>query len=307
MKSFLSKNAVKRLMQLILGKVSEKEELMEEIGSDEVELLYKYEIAPEGELANWEHSLDDDTNVASLSKYIGTQENVIVYDKYRYNGKLYDTKLTDLKFSDSSKTTMKTFRVCDNVTEEFSQYKLGNVFMNCKSVKSIDFGSNFDLTGVYSLNSMFYMCTALETLDISGFILPNNDENILDDICNMFGWCTNLKTLILPKDPDQFYTGNVTRMIDTFNECSSLTNLNLTIFNTSSVTNMSGLVQYSTSLQSVDLSSFDTSKVTNMSYMFSNCTNLKKILVGDGWDTSAVTENTDMFTGCGVQEVTYVS
>ena len=33
--------------------------------------------------------------------------------------------------------------------------------------------------------------------------------------------------------------------------------------------------------------------------MFYRCNNLKTIYVGDGWNTAAVTNSTDMFFGCG--------
>ena len=64
------------------------------------------------------------------------------------------------------------------------------------------------------------------------------------------------------------------------------------------------------SLTSLDLSSFNTSKVTDMSYMFSDyCSNLHTIYVGNGWSTAAVTNSDRMFYYCsnlvGGQGTTY--
>ena len=52
-----------------------------------------------------------------------------------------------------------------------------------------------------------------------------------------------------------------------FNDCSSLTSLDLSNFNTSQVTNMGYMFKYCSSLNSLDLSSFSMSKVTFSSNM----------------------------------------
>ena len=63
-------------------------------------------------------------------------------------------------------------------------------------------------------------------------------------------------------------------MLNMFNNCTSLTSLDLSNFNTSAVTNMSSMFNGCTSLTSLDISNFNTSAVTNMAYMFNGCTNL---------------------------------
>ena len=57
--------------------------------------------------------------------------------------------------------------------------------------------------------------------------------------------------------------------------------------NTSEATSMSYMFDGS-EFTTLDLSHFNTSKVTDMSGMFRNCTSLRAIIVGDGWDTSAI-------------------
>jgi surface protein len=49
-----------------------------------------------------------------------------------------------------------------------------------------------------------------------------------------------------------------------FNQCSSLTSLDLSNFNTSNVNNMSGMFSQCSSLTSLDLSNFNTSNVKDM-------------------------------------------
>ena len=59
--------------------------------------------------------------------------------------------------------------------------------------------------------------------------------------------------------------------------------------NTSEATSMSLMFDES-EFTTLDLSHFNTSKVTEMYWMFRNCTSLKAIIVGDGWDTSAISD-----------------
>ena len=61
-----------------------------------------------------------------------------------------------------------------------------------------------------------------------------------------------------------------------FDDCSSLTNINLSNFNTQNVTNMSYMFYDCYSLTNINLSNFNTQNVTDMSYIFSGCKSLKK-------------------------------
>lgn len=72
----------------------------------------------------------------------------------------------------------------------------------------------------------------------------------------------------------------------------------LQYLNTSEVTNMEWMFNNCSSLTSLDLSKFDTSKVTDMNTMFCGCSSLKTINVGDGWTTENVTNSSSMFSNC---------
>ena len=61
-----------------------------------------------------------------------------------------------------------------------------------------------------------------------------------------------------------------------FDNCSSLTTINLSNFNTQNVTNMSFMFYHCSSLTNINLSNFNTQNVTNMRDMFYNCYNLEK-------------------------------
>lgn len=70
---------------------------------------------------------------------------------------------------------------------------------------------------------------------------------------------------------------NITNMGSMFQDCSSLTSLDLSNFDTSNVKNMSYMFYGCYKLTSLNLSSFDTSKVTSMSSMFSECDSLTSL------------------------------
>ena len=93
-------------------------------------------------------------------------------------------------------------------------------------------------------------------------------------------------------------TDRVTTMNGMFQNCSSLTFINMVNFNTSNVTDMSAMFFGCSSLTRLNVSNFDVSKVTNMSEMFYGCTALTNILCNDDWNSSVLQEDDRMFSGC---------
>ena len=112
---------------------------------------------------------------------------------------------------------------------------------------------NVDTSNVTDMNSMFYGCSSLISLDLSGF----NTSNVTNMSC-MFGNCSNLTSL----DLSGFSTSNVTNMLMMFDCCSNLTQL--------------------------DLSSFDTGNVTNVTQLFFRCIKINVIYVGNKWNMQKV-------------------
>ena len=109
----------------------------------------------------------------------------------------------------------------------------------------------------------------------------------------MFDNCSSLTSI----DLSGFDTSKVTSMGSMFNGCSSLASIDLSSFDTSKVTNMSYMFNGCSSLASIDLSGFDTSQVTNMYIMFYRCSSLTSLDLSS-FDTSKVTEMSNMFSGC---------
>ena len=96
---------------------------------------------------------------------------------------------------------------------------------------------------------------------------------------------------------NNFNTSNVTDMNGMFNNCSSLTSLDLSTFNTSKVTNIQNLLYGCTSLTSLDLNSFNTINVSRMNDMFCWCPSLTTLDLSN-FNTSNVTDMNSMFRDC---------
>ncbi len=146
-----------------------------------------------------------------------------------------------------------------------------NMFFYCTELSSIDM-SGFDTSNVTNMVSMFSSCEKLSSLNLSGF-----DTSKVEDMSNMFKSCRMLSSI----DMSGFDTGNVTNMSNMFNRCSSLTSLDLSGFNTGRVTNMEYMFQTCSSLVTIYASAgptgFTTANVTssNSTDMFSSCTSLQ--------------------------------
>ena len=135
-----------------------------------------------------------------------------------------------------------------------------NVFTNFWSAKSINGLKLLDTIDTTDMYGMFYGCSELTTLDLSGFD-----------------------------------TSNVTNMYRMFYGCSELTTLDLSGFDTSNVTNMSNMFFNCSRLTVLNLSNWDVSKLTNYSGMFNNC-KINGVLVNRdnitewNWNTGTLTE-----------------
>jgi surface protein len=96
-------------------------------------------------------------------------------------------------------------------------------------------------------------------------------------------------------------TDEVTTFACMFNECASLTGVDMKYCNTANVTNMQQMFRACSSLKDIDLSTWSTSKVTTVKEMFLNCSSLKNIDLS-AWKTPALTDVTNFFQGCSSLE-----
>ena len=171
---------------------------------------------------------------------------------------------------------------------------MSNMFYECSGLTSLDV-SGFKTDNVRDMNYMFYGCSSLTSLDVSGF------KN--DNVTNMFGMfhgCSGLTSL----DVSGFKTDNVTDMSWMFDGCSSLTSLDVSGFKTDNVTDMSRMFYECSSLTSLDVSGFKTDNVTKMGRMFYKCSGLTSLDVS-GFKTDNVTDMSRMFYGCSALKTIY--
>ncbi|MCF0230907.1 MAG: BspA family leucine-rich repeat surface protein [Enterococcus sp.] len=165
-------------------------------------------------------------------------------------------------------------------------------FYEFSSLRSIQGIRNLDTSEVISMEWMFYGCSSLTNIDLSGF----NTSNV-KNIFHMFEKCSSLTSL----DFSSFDTFNVKNMSCMFQDCSSLTSLNISNFDTSKVTHMLFMFFNCSNLTSLDLSNFDTSNVIQMGGMFqmSNSSNkLKTIYVSEKFIVCQDAETDNMFNRC---------
>ena len=223
-----------------------------------------------------------DSNTINISGTSYTaQEDKVNIDSVEY----YQLKLDkDLNNSFSNNTfTNLIFKDVDTS----NVINMDSMFYGCSSLTSLDV-FKFDTSNVIRMTYMFYGCRALTSLDLSKF----NTSNVIN-MWWMFSGCNSLTYL----DVSKFDTSNVANMNGMFYDCKYLTSLDVSKFDTSNVTNMSYMFSFCRSLTYLDVSKWDTSKVTNMKNMFYSCNALTSLDVSK-FDTSNVTNMSGMFYGC---------
>ncbi|WEV72395.1 BspA family leucine-rich repeat surface protein [Bifidobacterium sp. ESL0790] len=165
----------------------------------------------------------------------------------------------------------------------------GGLFESDDALETINGITSWDTSKATGMASMFYFCTKLISLDLSGF----NTANV-EDMTNMFDGASELTSITFSSN---FTTGKVTSMDSMFNGCSELTSLDLSPFDTRSVKSMAGMFNDCATITSLDLSGFNTANVTNMSTMFQSCHRLSSVKLSS-FNTAKVTTMRGMFSDC---------
>ena len=198
----------------------------------------------------------------------------------------YESSTQTLTFKENVGETLPENSVVveDDMTVEDMNEKLGN-----STIVHIVFDKSFSTYTPTSLYRFFAYLTKLET--ITGLEYLNTEK--VTNMCRMFDNCSSLTSL----DVTHFNTANVTNMSYMFFSCSSLTSLDVTHFNTEKVTNMSFMFSDCSSLTSLDVTHFNTEKVSGMNGMFYSCPKLTSLDVRN-FNTANVTNMSYMFSGC---------
>lgn len=229
----------------------------------------------------WKYLLDDKNKTITLWSYIGSDDTVIVYSKYKIKDVIYSTKIAsadDTRFG----------------TEH------NYMFWNNSTAKNITFNKGINTTETKSMSNMLRL-TNLQRLDIK-YLDTSSTENFSCMFANMTieGDTLDLSTL---------KTSSGTSMREMFNFCTCKSIL-LSNFDTSKVTDFCNMFSNCISLQQLDLTSFNTLSIEdpkmNAGWMFSNCKSLKEIKVSSAtWNILPKNVPT-LFTECNISSFTYV-
>ena len=144
-----------------------------------------------------------------------------------------------------------------------------------------------------------------------GWYKPNGDRNNTNIIkkvifdtsfanarpTSCYRWFCGCQDLTNIEGIEYLNTENVTNMDGMFQNCKSLTTLDLSRFDTKNVTNISGMFYACHALTTLDVSNFDTKNVTDMSHMFFECSALTTLDISN-FNTENVTNMSGMFWGC---------
>ena len=190
---------------------------------------------------------------------------------------------------------------CPFATIDVSTWNVSNVtnlsylFYSCKNVTAFIGIENWNTTSVTTLQGTFYDCKVLETLNLSGWNVPNCTR-----IGSLFYNDTKLKTIIGMSDWD---LSSCTWASTVFYNCISLEGIPDIVenWNTASFTTIGMMFYNCRKLEVLDLSNWDVSNVTSMNALFDSCTNLRELDVAN-WNTSKVTSFKDMLDDCGALE-----
>ena len=146
---------------------------------------------------------------------------------------------------------------------------LSFTFYNCISLTSVKF-NYFQTDYLEEISYMMFNCSSLQS-----FLLVNsNFSNLLiKNMRGVFQNCSSLTSL----DLTNFYTPQVEIMWDMFKGCSSLQQLIFPNFNTINVLDMESMFEGCLSFKSLNLTHFKTTKVRYMNKMFSGCKQLENL------------------------------
>ena len=162
------------------------------------------------------------------------------------------------------------------------------MFFKLTDIEEIDL-SNFDFSGIRSINNMFHNCTSLKKVEFG-----NINTSSLSYMEYLFAGCTNLGSIDLSK----FDTSRVSSFYCIFNECKNIKKIDLGNIDTSSVTNFGGLFRHCEKIEFIDISNFNTSSSTDMFHLFFHCYALKVIAFPENFDITRVTNLNAIFSHC---------
>lgn len=214
-----------------------------------------------------------------------------------------DTVLKNINLNvDFSSATNTSYMFYDCISLENLPFKedgeapaltdVSYMFGNCSALTSLGGIENWNLSAVTTFQGFLTGCKGLQNIILNTNAQPTSISHMFNN--------ADLKTIEIPN----LDTNLTTTFAYTFANNPNLENLIVgDNFSTISATNLSYMF-YNTPLVNFDLNRINTSKVTNMEGMFQNCKlTLEDIEKIKSWDTSKVTNMTNLFRGSIEDEV----
>ena len=151
--------------------------------------------------------------------------------------------------------------------------------------------SDWDVSNVKSMQSMFYDCEALKSVgDISKWDVSN-----VTDMMTLFYMCKDLKSV---GDISNWDVSSVTNMAFMFCNCVYF-NQDISKWDISKVSDMEYMFKGCKKFNQ-DISKWNVSKVYDMSYMFAFCKKFNQDI--SGWDVSKVMYKRGAFDNCPIKD-----
>lgn len=226
--------------------------------------------------------------------YANASKVYMMNDWSSKNSSVAKTKILSVEFVSSMPTTGSQFDISGNLDGTY----LGDGSVYAYYIAN---GDNYDVkiySSYYSLyapqtcDALFNGFTNLTSVDFNNLLNTSDSTSF----AHLFDNCSSLTEI----DLSSFITNNVTSMFTMFRQCSSLVSVNLMNFNFENVGNLAALFNGCSSLTTIISNGFITSnKLTNINYMFKNCSSLTYVNI-NGINTSNVAYMRQLFNNCSL-------
>ncbi|MCR4616457.1 MAG: DUF285 domain-containing protein [Clostridiales bacterium] len=200
------------------------------------------------ELAEWNHTVDEEAGTVILTKYIGDADSVTVPASFDVQGQVYGTVLATTTVFRAN-TGLKSISISEGV--RFLNNSMRMLFGDCTALTNVDL-SAVDTSDVVSLSYLFYNCSALKAVDLSSF-----DTGSVTEIYAMFSGCTRLSGLT---GYENWNTSSLKIMSFAFNKFANSLSASVHV--------------------TIDLSHWDLSNLSASAWCFQNC-RAQQILLPD--------------------------
>ena len=182
-----------------------------------------------------------------------------------------------------------TYKVSTRRTGEMPEANADSSYMfNGKALTNIDL-DNLDITVTTNIEGLFKDCTSLTNINFGS----DWDTSNITSAKYTFENCSSLTTI----DLSGFNTTKIKSFAGFFKGCSSLISLDVSKLGTSNSTNFSQMFRDCHLLEVIDVSNFKTGKATSLQEMFFNCYSVQNLDVSS-WDTSSNKSLFGIFTRC---------